>query len=160
MLAFSPSNFINRHEARDIFRNAVNASEHDAVIFAGHGCTGAVHKLIHGLQLAAPPVVFVGPCEHHSNLLPWREVGALIVRIPEDKDGFLDLNALRCQLEAHAPLARQMIGCFSAASNITGVLADDIATTLLLHQYGALAFWDYATAGQLTKNACQINIFK
>lgn len=41
----------------------------------------------------------------------------------------------------------QMIGCFSAASCITGVLADDVATTLLLHQYGALSVWDYTTAG-------------
>jgi len=41
----------------------------------------------------------------------------------------------------------QVVGCFSAASNITGILADDIATTLILHQYGALAFWDYASAG-------------
>jgi selenocysteine lyase/cysteine desulfurase len=67
-----------RHEARDIFRNAVHASEHDVVIFAGHGCTGAVHKLIHALNLSEQPVVFVGPCEHHSNLLPWRENGAKV----------------------------------------------------------------------------------
>ncbi|XP_065345604.1 uncharacterized protein LOC135943120 isoform X2 [Cloeon dipterum] len=140
-----------RHEARDIFRNAVNASEHDAVIFAGNGCTGAVHKLIHALNLLEPPIVFVGPCEHHSNLLPWREIGAKIIRIPETKDGFLDLDNLKCQLEAHSSLNQQMIGCFSAASNITGILADDVATTLLLHQFGALAFWDYATAAPYVK---------
>jgi len=126
----------------------VNASEHDAVIFVGSGCTGAVHKLISALQLAAPPVVLVGPCEHHSNLLPWREVGALVVRIPEDKDGCLDIDVLEQQLQAHATLGRQMIGCFSAASNVTGIMADDVATTLLLHQYGAHAFWDYAAAGK------------
>ena len=40
-----------RHEARDAVRNAVNASEHDAVVFAGTGCTGAVHKLIDALGL-------------------------------------------------------------------------------------------------------------
>ena len=40
-----------RHEARDVVRNAVNASEHDSVIFAGTGCTGAVHKLIDALGL-------------------------------------------------------------------------------------------------------------
>jgi len=70
--------FVCRHEARDIIRNAVRASEKDVVIFAGHGCTGAVHKLIHALDFsaAAPPIVFVGPCEHHANLLPWREIGA------------------------------------------------------------------------------------
>ena len=40
-----------RHEARDAVRNAVNASEHDAVVFAGTGCTGAVHKLIDALGI-------------------------------------------------------------------------------------------------------------
>ena len=41
-----------RHEARDIMRNSVNASEHDAVLFVGHGCTGAVHKLINALDIS------------------------------------------------------------------------------------------------------------
>ena len=40
-----------RHEARDVVRNAVNASEHDSVVFAGTGCTGAVHKLIDALGI-------------------------------------------------------------------------------------------------------------
>jgi len=39
-----------RHECRDIIRNAVNASEHDSVIFTGSGCTGAVHKLVNALK--------------------------------------------------------------------------------------------------------------
>ncbi|KAL1110423.1 hypothetical protein AAG570_007954 [Ranatra chinensis] len=57
----------------------------------------------------------------------------------------LDLVDLEKQLEKYRQCG-PLIGCFSAASNITGILADDVATTLLLHQYGALAFWDYATA--------------
>ena len=34
----------------------MNASEHDAVIFAGSGSTAAVHKLIHALRLKTSPV--------------------------------------------------------------------------------------------------------
>ena len=41
---------------RDIIRNAVNASEHDSVIFVSSGSTGAVHKVIHALNLQKPPV--------------------------------------------------------------------------------------------------------
>lgn len=70
-----------RHESRDIVRNAVHASEDDAVIFVGSGCTGAVHKLIHAMDFASEeikPIVLVGPYEHHSNLLPWREIGATV----------------------------------------------------------------------------------
>ena len=70
----------HRHEARDIIRNATQASEHDRVVFVGSGATGALHKLIHGLALDYPPVVVVGPFAHHSSLLPWREVGAKVLR--------------------------------------------------------------------------------
>ncbi|XP_071500517.1 uncharacterized protein [Diadema antillarum] len=140
-----------RHEARDIVRNAVNASEHDAVIFTGTGCTAAVHKLVNALQLQEPPIVFVGPYEHHSNLLPWRETGAQIVRIPEDSEGSVDTKTLEAELQKWAASGRQMIGCFSAASNVTGILVDTVAVTTILHHHKALAFWDYATAGPYVK---------
>ncbi|XP_062513772.1 uncharacterized protein LOC134189497 isoform X2 [Corticium candelabrum] len=140
-----------RHEARDIIRNAVNASEHDSVIFCGNGCTGAVYKLVHSLNLKSTgdqrPVVFVGPFEHHSNLLPWREAGTEVIRIREAADGTVDLQDLELQLKRYHHSNRQLIGCFSAASNITGILTDSIAVTHLLHKYNALSFWDYATAG-------------
>ncbi|CAH1777963.1 unnamed protein product, partial [Owenia fusiformis] len=140
-----------RHEARDIIRNAVNASEHDAVIFTGSGCTGAVHKLIHALNFSHPPTVFVGPYEHHSNLLPWKEIGAEVVRVRETREGLVDSTHLEFELQRAANTKKQLIGCFSAASNITGILVaiDDI--TKLLHRYGAFAFWDYATAGPYVK---------
>ena len=51
-----------------------------------------------------------------------------------------------------------MIGCFSAASNVTGILTDTIAVTACLHRNGALAFWDYATAGiEITKQGSLLN---
>ena len=40
-----------RDEAREIIRNATNATEEDAVIFCGSGTTAAVHKLINVLGL-------------------------------------------------------------------------------------------------------------
>lgn len=45
-----------RNEARDYIKACVNAGEHDCLIFVGSGCTGAVHKLINGLNLQEPPV--------------------------------------------------------------------------------------------------------
>ena len=44
---------------------------------------------------------------------------------------------------AHRPL---LIGSFSAASNVTGILSDTRAIAALLHRYGALSFWDFAAA--------------
>lgn len=69
-----------------------------------------------------------------------------IIRILENKDGFLDLRDLEDKLQAHQNTGRQLIGCFCAVSNITGVISDDVACTLLLHQYGAIALWDYTIA--------------
>ncbi|CAH0560225.1 unnamed protein product [Brassicogethes aeneus] len=132
-----------RQEARDIVRNAVNASEEDAVIFSGHGCRDALEKLINALDLREPPVVFIGASEHLDNLQLWQKTDAQMVRISETKDGILDLADLENQLRFYQNSGKQLIGCFSIASSVTGIIIDDIACTILLHQYGALAFWDF-----------------
>eukprot|EP00742_Colponemidia_sp_Colp-10_P004426 GILJ01004726.1.p1 GENE.GILJ01004726.1~~GILJ01004726.1.p1 ORF type:complete len:1056 (+),score=133.62 GILJ01004726.1:84-3251(+) len=92
------------------------------------------------------PVVFVGPFEHHSNLLPWREAGAQLVYIRESATGNVDADDLRTQLRRFASRSCK-IGSFSAASNVTGAIVDTDQITQILHEHGALAFWDYATAG-------------
>ncbi|WP_323846811.1 aminotransferase class V-fold PLP-dependent enzyme [Microbulbifer magnicolonia] len=152
-----------REQARDEIRRAVNAGPDDRVIFCGAGATAAVHKLIDILNLRLPadlnqryrlleqippherPVVFIGPYEHHSNELPWRESIAELVCIPLDEDGMLDMRALETQLRAHAERPLK-IGSFSAASNVTGIKTDVDAVARLLHRHGALSFWDYAAA--------------
>jgi selenocysteine lyase/cysteine desulfurase len=153
-----------REEARTIIRSAVGASKDlHAVVFTGSGSTGAINKLVDVLNLRLPadlddrydlasriplaerPVVFIGPYEHHSNELPWRESIADLVTIPEDVDGRIDLQALRAALEAHADRPLK-IGSFSAASNVTGIISDTRAISILLHRHGALSFWDFAAA--------------
>ena len=123
----------------------MNAGENDAVIFTGTGCTGAVHKLIHALDLESPTVM-VGPHQHHSSLLPWREVAARVVNIRSNSAGQTDLDHLEQELSVARSSGSVVVGCFSAASNVTGVLEDDLAVTAMLHKHGALAFWDYAAA--------------
>lgn len=153
-----------RDEARSIIREAVGASDEHAVIFCGSGMTGAINKLVDVLGLRLPselddryrlrdripaaerPVVCIGPYEHHSNELPWRESIADVVTIPEDHDGRIDLAALERALVAHADRPLK-IGSFSAASNVTGILSDTRAISVLLHRYGALSLWDFAAAG-------------
>ncbi len=142
-----------RHEARQIVGQAVNAHrKDDIVLFLGAGSTAAINQMVHilGLDVALPagaakPVVFVGPYEHHSNLLPWRESCADVVAIQETARGEIDLEHLKEQLVAHADRPLR-IGSFSAASNVTGILSNVDAVSELLHRHDALAFWDYATA--------------
>jgi selenocysteine lyase/cysteine desulfurase len=153
-----------REEARDIIRGAVGATrEEHAVIFAGSGSTGAVDRLVGLLGIRLPkglseayrledaippderPVIFVGPYEHHSNELPWRETIADVIEIKEDADGHIDLVELESRLIEHSgrPL---LIGSFSAASNVTGIISDTSAIARLLHEHGALSFWDFAAS--------------
>ncbi|MGZ8742726.1 MAG: aminotransferase class V-fold PLP-dependent enzyme [Nocardioides sp.] len=152
-----------REDARAIIHAAVGGGDDTVVIFAGSGCTGAIDKLIGVLGLRIPsrlddeyhlsrhispegrPVVFIGPFEHHSNELPWRESIADVVAIPADADGHIDLEVLEAELVRHADRPLR-IGSFSAASNMTGILSDTYGISALLHRHGALSFWDFAAA--------------
>ncbi|MEZ5341058.1 MAG: aminotransferase class V-fold PLP-dependent enzyme [Acidimicrobiales bacterium] len=152
-----------RDDARKIIADCVGAGDEHAVVFAGSGSTGAIAKLVGVLGLRIPsnlddryglsahipanerPVVFIGPYEHHSNELPWRESIADVVMIDEDADGHVDLAHLERELEKHADRP-QLIGSFSAASNVTGIMTDTDAVSTLLHRFGALALWDFAAA--------------
>ncbi|MFD7710038.1 aminotransferase class V-fold PLP-dependent enzyme [Streptomyces sp. NPDC059786] len=143
-----------REDARRIIRDAVGGTGDDIVLFCGSGATAAVNRLLGILELgrtdpppppAARPVVLIGPYEHHSNELPWRESAADVVVIDEDADGHIDLAALERALRRYADRPLR-IGSFSAASNVTGILTDTDRVARLLHAYGALSFWDYAAA--------------
>lgn len=65
-------------------------------------------------------------------------------RIAKNHEGFLDLVDLEKRLLQYSDGKRMMVGMFSGASRLTGILADDVATTILLHQYDALSIWDHS----------------
>jgi selenocysteine lyase/cysteine desulfurase len=150
-----------REDARAQIHRSVNGDDDTVVIFSGSGMTGALDKLVgilgiripadldrrHHLSAQIPreqrPVVFIGPYEHHSNELPWRESIADVVTIHEDTDGHIDVDQLRTELERYADRSLR-IGSFSAASNVTGIVTDTHQITRLLHEHGALALWDFA----------------
>jgi selenocysteine lyase/cysteine desulfurase len=153
-----------REDARRIIRDAVNGDDDTCVIFTGSGSTAAIDKLVGVLGIRIPadldrryslsaqipaaerPVVFIGPFEHHSNELPWRESIADVVVIPEDHDGHIDVARLADELVRYADRPLR-IGAFSAASNVTGIVSDTHGISVLLHEHGALACWDFAAAG-------------
>ncbi|MBL6931382.1 MAG: aminotransferase class V-fold PLP-dependent enzyme [Rhodospirillales bacterium] len=152
-----------REQARDLIRKSVGANDDYAVIFCGSGATGAINRLIDILNIRIPanldarydlsksipanerPVVFIGPYEHHSNELPWRETIADVIPINEDANGRIDLQHLEQQLGLYRD-RELLIGSFSAASNVTGIISDMDGISSLLHAHGAVSFWDYAAA--------------
>ena len=122
-----------REEARRIIRDSVGGTDDHAVIFCGSGMTGAINKLVDVLNLRIPadlddryqlrahipaaerPLIFIGPYEHHSNELPWRESVGDVVTISEDADGRIDLAMLERALVETAGRSPR-IGSFLATT--------------------------------------------
>ena len=154
------------HEAEESIKTSVNAGPHGRIVACGTGATGAIDKLqqIVGVTLAPAtrrnlgdlldddllaeirPVVFIGPYEHHSNELSWRQSLAETVQVRLDASGHIDLAHLEALLQDPRYENRLRIGSFSAASNVTGIRSDVRKIASLLHRHGAMACFDYAAS--------------
>jgi selenocysteine lyase/cysteine desulfurase len=152
------------HEAEEAIKESVNAGPQGKIIACGTGATGAIDKLQQIIGVTLPPatrrnlgnmlddarlqetqpVVFIGPYEHHSNELSWRQSLATTVQVRLDATGHVDLAHLEELLQDPRYQDRKLIGSFSAASNVTGIRSDVRKITNLLHRYGAIACFDYA----------------
>lgn len=137
-----------REEARALIATKCGANPEDhAVIFGGSGATTGLNQLVHLFDIARKPtVILVGPYEHHSNILPWRETGAPVVEIREAQGGGVDMDHLSAALHA-VPESAQIIAAFSAASNVTGICTDPAPVTRMVKAHGGKIVWDYAGGG-------------
>lgn len=155
-----------------LIKRHLNAEEGYDLFAVGPGATGAIHRLqqilgiyispvtreriqekIEGLaqgldldSLCKSPVVFVGPYEHHSNEISWREGLATVVEVELGNDGAISLADLEKKLTDPQWDGRQKFGSFSAASNVTGICTDVYAVARLLHRYDAKAFFDFSAS--------------
>ncbi|KAI3846017.1 hypothetical protein MKW92_005448 [Papaver armeniacum] len=152
------------HEATEYVKKCLGGSLNDALLFCGSGTTAAIKRLQEVMGIWVPSilrdriiqsqvmtneerwVVFVGPYEHHSNILSWRQSIAEVIEIGLDDDGLVDMESLRIQLERFKTENRPMLGSFSACSNVTGIVVDTRAIACLLHSYGAFACFDFAAS--------------
>jgi selenocysteine lyase/cysteine desulfurase len=140
-----------RRSARAEIARFCGADAGDAVIFAGSGATAGLQKLVRLFGADLPDaegrraLVLLGPYEHHSNLLPWRESGAEVIELPEGAEGGPDRAALAEVLKVGK--GRKVIAAFSAGSNVTGALTDVAAVSRMVQAAGGKVIWDYAGAG-------------
>lgn len=242
-----------RNEARQIVKHYLSATHEDALIFSGHGTTGAVQKFVsimcrsnwllpafedraspgtdvsdgflredrwgsyecslctvrlkteaqyrshqgsemhqEKLRKQRPKDAFEGtrclcilcdPLAHHSSLLPFRELTRRYVHATTEpifsdsiatrsgrSESNVEIEVCTLQLDASTGLLDEKdlvqrlqkiqslkgaaaLCVLCAGSNVTGLLADVSRLTSLIHQYGALACWDFAaTAGHLRPN--------
>ncbi|KAF5185361.1 Aminotransferase [Thalictrum thalictroides] len=136
------------HEATAYIKKCLGGGSEDALLFCGSGTTAAIKRLQEVMGISVPSimrsrvmelrrpeerwVVFVGPYEHHSNLLSWRQSLAEVVEIGLNEDGLIDMEMLRNELKSSKYANRPMLGSFSACSNVTGILSDTRGLARLL----------------------------
>ncbi|XP_037051848.1 uncharacterized protein LOC119085529 isoform X2 [Bradysia coprophila] len=143
------------NEAKEIIRTAVNASDDDELTFCESAYTSPIERLTTLLALrdsnVPTPILFVSTCEPEKNIRPWLDVGVQIEKVSKTRDGFLDLVDLEQKLANFYESGRKLMGLFSGSSRLTGIFSDDVATTILLHQYSAISIWDYSSTGPSSK---------
>lgn len=138
-----------RAAARAYVAEQIGAGADCAVIFTGSGATAGINRLVHlfGLPAAVaagrPVRVILGPWEHHSNILPWRESGAEVIALPEARTGGPCAETLDRVL-ADTPAGTLAVVALSAGSNVTGELADVPVLTAIARRYDARMVWDFA----------------
>jgi len=168
------------HQAETKIKELVNAGPQGKIIMTGSGTTGALKKLQEIIGVYIPPVtreriesaiaepcrtpdetkkalsesrpvVFIGPYEHHTNELMWREAFTEVVVIPFGRDGAIDLKRLEYELANPKYTPRQKICSFSAGSNITGVRTRVYDIAKIGHAHKALVFFDFAAVAPYVK---------
>ncbi len=165
------------HQAEARIKEIVNAGKNGKIIFTGSGTTGALKRLQEILGIYAPPatlerinklhhvtkekekqilkknlpVVFIGPYEHHSNELMWRESFVEVVVIKLDKNGMINLKDLENKLKDPIYKNRKKIASFSACSNVTGILTKVYDIAKICHENNTLVFYDFAAIAPYKK---------
>ena len=146
------------HDARNIIKKHVNAGASDSLFLVGFGMTAAVNKLQRILGMRLPegcpdscsgdpkPLVIITHMEHHSNQITWEECACDVQILPRvDETGLPDLGALEFILEENKDRP-QLIGAFSACSNVTGIITPYHKMAKMMHKAGGLCFVDFAAS--------------
>jgi selenocysteine lyase/cysteine desulfurase len=151
------------HDARQIIKKHVNASEDDVLITEGTGMTGVINKFqrILGLKVNENlkkhtqipkdlrPIIFVSHMEHHSNQTSWLETIANVAVIPANEEGLPCLESLEQLLKKyeHVPIK---IAAITGCSNVTGIRTNYHAVAEIMHKNGGLCFVDFACSAPYT----------
>lgn len=153
-------------KARSDLKIALEIDESFYLFPCGTGATGAIKKFQELMGIYIPPhtlkryghkpenlpVVFVGPYEHHSNELSFREGLCELVRVPLDADEKIDMHYFESKLEEYKE--REIIASFSVASNVTGIMSDYRSIYRLVKKYGGILCLDAAAASPYINIDC------
>ncbi|NKQ40181.1 MAG: aminotransferase class V-fold PLP-dependent enzyme [Sulfurovum sp.] len=154
-------------KARADLREALEINDDFYLLPVGTGATAAIKRFQELMGIYIPPatrnryaiapkdtpLILVGPYEHHSNEISFREGLCEVIRIPINDKYCIDLTALAEELEKHRD--REIIASFSVASNVTGVLSDYKKIYEMVKNYGGILCLDAATASPYMNIDCR-----
>ncbi|EFU69750.1 aminotransferase class V-fold PLP-dependent enzyme [Aliarcobacter butzleri] len=156
--------------ARINLAHNLELSDDFAILPSGCGSTAAIKHFQELLGLYIPPatkkrfnfeideknapLVIVGPYEHHSNEVSFREALCETQRVNLDKDGLVDLNHLKEILEKNKN--REIIASFCIASNVTGIITPYEEISKILRAYNAIICFDAAASSPYMNIPCHL----
>lgn len=156
--------------ARINLAHNLELSDDFAILPSGCGSTAAIKHFQELLGLYIPPatkkrfnfeideknapLVIVGPYEHHSNEVSFREALCETQRVNLDKDGLVDLNHLKEILEKNK--SREIIASFCIASNVTGIITPYEEISKILRTYNAIICFDAAASSPYMNIPCHL----
>ncbi len=145
-------------------------SDEFAILPNGCGTTAAIKHFQELLGLYIPPatkkrynivvdksklpLIIVGPYEHHSNEVSFREALCEIQRINLCESGLIDLDHLIEVLEKNKN--REIIASFCVASNVTGIITKYERISEILRQYNAVICFDAAASSPYINIPCHL----
>ncbi len=147
--------------AREHLKSFFNLDSNFALISCGFGSTAAIKKFQELLGVYIPPktrailnlskidkstlpLVVVGPYEHHSNELSFREGLCEVVRVPLNAQGLFDLDALKHILDSNK--GRKIIGSFALGSNVSGIVIPYQEISYLIRKHNGIVCFDCASS--------------
>jgi selenocysteine lyase/cysteine desulfurase len=156
--------------ARSNLAKSLELNDDYAILPIGCGSTAAIKKFQELLGIYIPPatikrfgisvakkklpLVIVGPYEHHSNEVSYREALCEVKRIKLNDEGLVDLRQLKELLQENAH--REIIGCFCVASNVSGIITPYEEISKLLKHYGAKVLFDAAASSPYMNVPCEL----
>jgi selenocysteine lyase/cysteine desulfurase len=156
--------------ARSNLAKSLELNNDFAILPSGCGTTAAIKHFQELLGLYIPPatkkrygfvidkskapLVIVGPYEHHSNEVSFREALCEIQRIDLNEQGLVDLEHLKEVLEKNK--YREIIASFCIASNVTGIITPYEEISKILRKYDAIVCFDAAASSPYMNIPCEL----
>jgi len=147
-------------EARKNLKKHLELSDDFEVLASGCGATAAIKHFQELMGLYIPPatkkrykfkanskkkpLIIVGPYEHHSNEVSFREALCKTKRVKLTKDGLIDIKHLKKILEKNKK--QQIIASFCIASNVTGIITPYEKISKILRKHNAIVCFDAAAS--------------